>query len=144
MSHPPITGPSLQGKGNTNMTLCHTAGLTFHCTTIGLAVQYHVSVTLFFIILLYNLLSLISDSSLAQTPLSYISIEPVFSGLLCFSLQSTVLQQRWFGDSASSNALSMNLFAPMANPVNDGTSRQGKQEAMTVVHRRLCHVSATS
>ena len=34
--------------------------------------------------------------------------------------QATGLRRRWFDDSAAANALSMNLFAPMANPVNDG------------------------
>ena len=31
--------------------------------------------------------------------------------------QVTALRRQWFGDSASSNALSMNLFAPMAYSV---------------------------
>ena len=69
--------------------------------------------------------------------------KPAFGRLLCSGTRAMALGNRCFGNSVSATALlhslSMNLFAPT---VNDGASSQGEQGAMTVVHRRLCHVSA--
>ena len=60
--------------------------------------------------------------------------------------QATALRWQWFGGSASPNVLSINNYYICSNglPCNDGASSQGKQRAMTVVHRQPCHVSASS
>ena len=56
---------------------------------------------------------------------------------------ASALQRRWLGDDASSNALSISLFAPMANPVvKRWCSRQARGHDSCPMMAILCQCSS--